>query len=90
MDSFQQVQHCTGLPIQVTFPAHTEQEKKESGLGRTLPLNRRRREMRRWAREGKEKKENKRPILKVLRAALLRSIRGQRGRKIVCLKGVPG
>ena len=29
----EQVQHCTDLPSQVTFPAHTEQGKMMSGLG---------------------------------------------------------
>ena len=29
----EQVQHCTNLPRQVTFPAHTEQEKMGPGLG---------------------------------------------------------
>ena len=28
-----QVQHCTDLPIQVPFPAHTGQGKAEQGLG---------------------------------------------------------
>ena len=30
---FDQVQHCTDLPRQVTFPAHTEQGKMGPGLG---------------------------------------------------------
>ena len=29
----EQVQHCTGLPHQITFPAHTEQGKIGPGLG---------------------------------------------------------
>ena len=29
----QHVQHCTDLPRQVTFPAHTEQGKMGPGLG---------------------------------------------------------
>ena len=29
----EQVQHCTDLPRQVTFPPHTEQEKMGPGLG---------------------------------------------------------
>ena len=29
----EQVQHCTDLPRQVTFPAHTEQGKTGPGLG---------------------------------------------------------
>ena len=29
----EQVQHCTDLPRQVTFPAHTEQGKMGPGLG---------------------------------------------------------
>ena len=29
----EQAQHCTDLPCQVTFPAHTEQGKMEPGLG---------------------------------------------------------
>ena len=29
----EQVQHCTDLPCQVTFPAHTEQGKMGPGLG---------------------------------------------------------
>ena len=29
----EQVQHCTDLPCQVTFPAHTEQRKMGPGLG---------------------------------------------------------
>ena len=28
-----QMQHCTDLPREVTFPAHTEQGKMEPGLG---------------------------------------------------------
>ena len=29
----EQVQHCTDLPLQVTFPEHTEQENMEPALG---------------------------------------------------------
>ena len=29
----QQAQHCTDLPCQVTFPAHTEQGKDEARVG---------------------------------------------------------
>ena len=29
----EQVQHCTDLPRQVTFPVHTEQGKMDPGLG---------------------------------------------------------
>ena len=29
----EQVQHCTDLPCQVTFPAHTEQGRMGPGLG---------------------------------------------------------
>ena len=32
MDPVEQVQHCTGLSRQVTFPAHTEQGKMGLGL----------------------------------------------------------
>ena len=45
--------------------------------------------MRRRARERQEKREN-RPILKRLRATLLRSFRGLHGKKMVCVRGVPG
>ena len=45
--------------------------------------------MRRKARERQEKRED-RPILKKLRATLLRSFRGLHGKKMVCVKGVPG
>ena len=34
--------------------------------------------------------EENRPILKRLRAALLRSFRGLHGKKMVCVRGVPG
>ena len=82
----EQVQHCTDLPRQVTFPAHTEQGKMGPGLEWTLPLIRRRRRMRRRgrARVGQErrKSENRRPILKMLCAALLRSFRGQHSEKM--------
>ena len=37
----------------------------------------------------KEKREN-RPILKRLRATLLRSFRGLHGKKMLCVRGVPG
>ena len=67
---WEKVQHCTDLPHQVTFPAHTEQRKTGQGLGRTFPLIRKRIRMRRRARE-------KRQILKKLRAALQRKFRGQ-------------
>ena len=43
--------------------------------------------MRRRARERQEKREDKRSILKRLRAALLRSFRGQHGEKMVCVGG---
>ena len=46
--------------------------------------------MRRQARERQEKRENRRPISKWLRAAFLRSFRGQLGEKMVCVKGVSG
>ena len=45
--------------------------------------------MRRRARERQEKRED-RPISKKLRAALVRSFRGQHGEKMVCVGGVPG
>ena len=63
-------QHCTDLPRQVTFPAHTEQGKTGQGLEWMLLLIRRRRRMRRRARERQEKKEV-RLILKRLRTTLL-------------------
>ena len=44
----------------------------------------------RRARERQEKREDRRPILKKLRVALLRSFRGQHGKKMVCARGVPG
>ena len=49
----EQVQHCTGLPRQVTYPAHTEQGNMRPRLGRTLPLikSRKRMKRRRQARE---------------------------------------
>ena len=37
-----------------------------------------------------ERRENRRPISKKLRAALLRSFRGQYGEKMVCVMGVQG
>ena len=40
------------------------------------------------ARERQEKREDRRPILKKLRAALLRSLRGQHGDNMVCARGV--
>ena len=46
--------------------------------------------MRRRTRERQKKREDRRPILKKLRAALLRSFRGQHGEKLVCVRGVPG
>ena len=45
--------------------------------------------MRRRARERQEKREN-RPILKRRRANLLRSFRRLQGKKMVCVRGVPG
>ena len=45
--------------------------------------------MRRRARESQAKKED-RPILKRLRATLLRSFRGLHGKKMVCVRGLPG
>ena len=45
--------------------------------------------MRRRAKERQEKRED-RPILKRLRATLLRSFRGLRDEKMVCVRGVPG
>ena len=44
--------------------------------------------MRRRRREKQEKREDRLPILK-LRAALLRSFRGQHSEKMVCARGVP-
>ena len=45
--------------------------------------------MRRRARERQEMRED-RPILKRLRATLLLSFRGLHGKKMVCVRGVPG
>ena len=45
--------------------------------------------MNRRERERQEKRED-RPILKRLRATLLRSFRGLHGKKMVCVRGVPG
>ena len=45
---------------------------------------------RRRARDRQKKREDRRPILKRLRAALLRSFRGQHGEKIVCVRGMSG
>ena len=80
----EQVEHCTDLPRQVTFPAHTERGKMGPGLGWTIPLIKRRRRMRRRgrARERQEKRENRRPILRKLCAALLQSFRGQHSEKM--------
>ena len=75
------MQHCTGLPHQVTFPAHTEQGKTGPGLGQTFPLIKRKRRMRRRERERKEKIENSQPISGRLRAALLRSFKGCTAKK---------
>ena len=45
-----QVQHCTDLPRDVTFPAHTKQGEMGPVLGQTLPLiKRKRKRRRRWA-----------------------------------------
>ena len=38
----------------------------------------------------KRKAGEDRPILKRLRATLLRSFRGQQGKKMVCVRGMPG
>ena len=46
--------------------------------------------MKRRARERHEKRENSRPISRRLRAALLRSLKGQHCEKMVCVKGVAG
>ena len=45
--------------------------------------------MRRWAREKQEKRKNWRPILESMRAALLRSLKGQHCKKMVCIRRVP-
>ena len=37
-----------------------------------------------------EEEEDKRLILKKLRAALVRSFRGHHGKKMICVRGVPG
>ena len=39
---------------------------------------------------GKRKAGEDRPILKSLRTTLLRSFRGLHGKKMVCVRGVPG
>ena len=78
-----EVQHCTDLPRQVTFPVHTEQGKMEPGLGWTLPLIKRRRMRRqRRAREEQEKRKSGRPILKKLCVAFLQSFRGKHSEKM--------
>ena len=79
----QQVQHCTDLPRQITFLAHTKQGKMGPGLGRTLPLIKRTRRIRRRRRASKsqEKGEDRLPILEKMCVALLRSFRGQHGKK---------
>ena len=83
------VQHSTDLTLQITFAAHTEQEKMEPGLEWTLPLIDRTRRMIRRPREKQEKREKGRPISKRLPAALLRSFRGQHDEKMVCVREVP-
>ena len=45
--------------------------------------------MRRHARERQEKIEKGRLISKRLRATLLRLVRGEHGKKMVCVRGVP-
>ena len=45
---------------------------------------------RRRARERQKKREDKRPISKRLRAVLPRSFRGQPGKKMLYVRGVPG
>ena len=79
----EQVQHCTDLPRQVTFPVHSEQGKIGPKLRQTLPLINRRRKMRRqrWALNSQEKREDNRPILEKLCAALLRSFRVEHAKK---------
>ena len=45
--------------------------------------------MKKRARERQEKRENSQPISKKLRAAFLRSFRGQHSKKIICTMRVP-
>ena len=40
-NNLEQVQHCANLPLQVTSPAHTKQEKMGAGLRHILPFIRR-------------------------------------------------
>ena len=42
------------------------------------------------AHQEKKKREDRRSILKKLRAVLLRSFKGQHGKKMVSVRGVPG
>ena len=57
--------------------------------GATEMLGEERLPMRRLAKERQEKKENSRHVSKRLRAALLRSFRGQHGEKMICMREVP-
>ena len=78
------VQHCTDLPHQITLPAHTEQRKINTGVGKSLPLVRSRRERR--CRKRKQQKSNRkkdrRSILERIRVALLRSVRENHNKKV--------
>ena len=53
----EQVQHCTDLPRQVTFLAHTEQGMMGPGLGLTLPLINKKSEETKTGMKGQEKGE---------------------------------
>ena len=74
------MQHCTDLPRQVTFAAHTEQKKDGSRVGMNATAHQEK-EKNEETKTGMEK--GRRSILEKLHAALLRSSRGQHGKKMV-------
>ena len=78
------MQHCTDLPRQVAFLAHTKPGKMgpcRVGINVTAHQNKEKNEETRTGKKGAGEKENRRPILGKLCAALLRSFRGSIAKK---------
>ena len=79
------MQHCTDLPRQVTFPAHTEQGKDGTRVRINVAAHQKKEKNQKTA---KRKTGEDRPILKRLRSTLLRLFRGLHDDKMVCVRGV--
>ena len=81
------VQHCTNLPLRVTFPAYTEHGKR-FGINVSACQEKEKKEKTGKREAGNERKQAN--DFKYHRVAFLQPFTWQHGEKIVCVRGVPG